>query len=119
VPADPVEPLSRALALSPLLSASTPAASPPVPLAPSPPPLLLPDERALETLVRRFSWGGNGRRGAARIELGAGTLAGLTLLLSAEDGELSLEVQGDDGGEQGRRLAARLAAKGLRVTSVR
>ena len=76
----------------------------------------VPDEVALETLVRRFAWGGNGRRGSARIELGAGSLAGLTLLLSAEDGLVSLEVEGDSTGEHARRLTERLEARGIRVT---
>ena len=114
-PADPAEPLSRALALPPALLA--PVLAPPLP-AMTPTREWTPSEVALESLVRRFAWGGNGRRGTARIELGAGSLAGLTLLLSAEDGEIVLSVEGDPSGEHGRRLAERLSARGLKVTSV-
>ena len=77
----------------------------------------VPDEVALESVVRRFAWGGNGRRGTARIELGSGAFAGLTLLLSAEDGSVRLDVEGDPTGEQTRRLTARLRARGIRVTT--
>jgi hypothetical protein len=72
-------------------------------------------------LVRRFSWGGDGRRGVARIELCAGSLAGATLLVTAEGGEVRVEVDLPPGGTAevwANRLATALEARGVRVAAI-
>lgn len=111
-PAEPFDPMARALAL-PVSRGIEPA---PTPAAAPSPALTLPDELALERLVRRFAWGGNGKRGSARIELGSGALAGATLVVHAEGREVSIEVEGGQGGaveDLARRVKARLDSKGL------
>ncbi|MBI3201772.1 MAG: hypothetical protein HYZ29_09545 [Myxococcales bacterium] len=116
-PLEPFDPLARALAL-PVSRGFEPSA--PTPAAPAP-TLALPDELALERLVRRFSWGGNGKRGSARIELGSGPLAGATLVVHAEGREVSIEVEGGEDhavGELARRVKARLDGKGLVLRDV-
>jgi hypothetical protein len=75
----------------------------------------------LEGLVRRLSWGGNGRRGTARLELCSGSLAGATLLVHADGDQLSIELEGGDPGaaqELLRRVAPRLRERGLELTDV-
>lgn len=114
-PADPVDPLARALALPAMRTPEPP------PATSAPAAARLPDEVALERLVKRFAWGGNGKRGTARIELGAGPLSGATLLLSGEGRELRLEIEGADEGAARafvRRLEERLSAKGLTLETV-
>lgn len=109
---DPIEPFSRVLA-QPVLAAS-PASPPGLP----PPAALLNEQVLLDQLVRRLSWGGNGRRGSARLELGAGHLAGATVVLHVEGREVALEVEGGAGAElEGWRakLVERLEARGLVV----
>jgi hypothetical protein len=72
-------------------------------------------------LVRRLSWGGDGRRGVARIEVGAGSLAGATLLVTAEGGEVRVEVDLPPGGTAeawANRLATALEARGVRVAGI-
>lgn len=103
--------MARTLA-QPLARVPEPApatAAPPSPLSP-------PDELLLDRLVKRLSWGGNGRRGSARIELGAGSLAGATLLVHADGSELTLEIEGADPGaaaEFTARISRRLGDKGF------
>lgn len=74
----------------------------------------------IEEVVRRISWGGDRRRGAARIELG-GALTGTTIVVHGEGREVALDIELAPGAEAGSlpaRLAARLAARGLEVRSV-
>lgn len=106
------EPLARQLA--------TPMAN----RAPGEPPAALPagppvaEVLALEQLLRRLSWGGNGRRGSARIELAAGELAGATVLVQADDGLVSFELDAPPGVNElawRRRMVERLRARGLDV----
>ncbi len=109
-PIDVLDPMARTLA-QPLVRGAepAPAAAPPSPLSP-------PDELLLDRLVKRLSWGGNGRRGSARIELGAGSLAGATLLVHADGSELTLEIEGADpraAEEFTARISQRLGDKGF------
>jgi hypothetical protein len=113
---DPLDPMTRVLAV--------PAGGPPVaPVChPATPPMSAPDEVLLDRVVKRLSWGGSGKRGTARIELGAGSLAGATLLLQAEGRELTLEVEGaspEAVRDFAARLGERLDAKGIVLAEVR
>jgi hypothetical protein len=83
-------------------------------------PLLGSEVALMEEVVRRISWGGDRRRGAARIELG-GTMAGTTIVVHGEGRTVALDIElgpGADAGALPARLAARLAARGLEVRSV-
>jgi hypothetical protein len=83
---------------------------------------LLPElEMMLTRLVKRAAWGGDGRKGTARLELGAGPLEGATLLVQAEDGELSIDLELPPGAateEWRERLLGRLSARGLVVREI-
>jgi hypothetical protein len=75
-------------------------------------------EEILPALVRKIAWSGDARRGAVRIELGSGALAGATLLVAADHGRVKVTLSGHAGAllEPWReRIAMRLAAKGLDV----
>jgi hypothetical protein len=83
-------------------------------------------EELLPALVRKIAWSGDERRGAVRIEVGAGPLAGATLLVQARAGrvEVTLSAAAADAGgidaEAWRdRIARRLEARGLEVDAVR
>jgi hypothetical protein len=109
---DPVDPWTRVLARPVLGPEAARPSAPPVP----PPSVAL--ELALDKLVRRLSWGGNGRRGSARVELGAGALAGSTVVVHVDDGEVSLEIEASNGVEDAEwraRLVSRLERRGLVV----
>jgi hypothetical protein len=115
-PLEPLcDPLGRALAQV------APPASRPVEHQP-PPATLLPElEQLLGRLVRRAAFGGDGRRGTARLEIGAGELAGATLLVEADAGELTIDVDlppGAHAGQWRERLSERLAARGLTVREI-
>jgi len=74
------------------------------------------NEEILPALVRKIAWSGDARRGAVRIELGAGALTGATLLVAAEGGrvQVTLSARADVELEPWReRIIARLAARGL------
>jgi hypothetical protein len=76
---------------------------------------------AVEELVRRVSWGGDRRSGAARIELGGGALAGGSILVQTRGRQVQVEVElppGADGRELEARLSQRLAARGLEVVVI-
>ena len=78
------------------------------------------DQIALQ-LVKRIAWGGTARKGAARIELGAGAWAGTTITVVSELEGVSLELDAGgsvDGNMLGERLRRRLESKGLRVHDV-
>jgi hypothetical protein len=78
-------------------------------------------EDLLPALVRRVGWSGDGRRGTVRLELGAGELAGATLLVHADDGRVRVHLSAPGAVDLGRwrqRLAERLAARGLHVDDV-
>jgi hypothetical protein len=112
----PVDPLALSLAsaapvdrLAPLTTTVAGAAAP----APAPP---LDAVLAAEVL-QRVAWGGDRRRGVARLELG-GELAGAVVVVRGEGREVSLELSlpaGARAAELPERLSARLAARGLVV----
>jgi hypothetical protein len=78
-------------------------------------------EELLPALVRRIGWSGHGRRTAIRLELGAGELAGATLVVQA-DGDrvrVTLGVTATGVADAWReRIAARLAARGVEVDAI-
>lgn len=107
-----VDPLQLTLCRPPGFAFAPPAAAAP------PPPHGLPLEVLAEQLVRRIAIGGSARRGAARIELGAGALAGATVTVVAEAGEVSIELSlppGAGAGDWEERLSARLRQRGVAV----
>jgi hypothetical protein len=130
---DPLDPMSRHHAsLGPpeaLFAPSAPALALQSPLAFHPiPPTEVATARAassleelLPQLVRRVAWSGDGRRGSMRMEIGAGHLAGSTLLVHAEDGrvrvELDIPPDVDASGWQDR-IRQRLEARGIAADSV-
>ena len=108
------------LALS--LAASAPQLSVPVAAAGEAPlqhaPVL---DQIAQQLVKRIAWGGAGRKGAARIELGAGSWSGTTITVVSEPQGVSLELDVGvdvDGDALGERLKRRLESKGLSVQDV-
>lgn len=73
----------------------------------------------VDALVRRVSWGGDRRRGIARIELG-GVLEGGLITVEGEGREVSVELTLPPGAELDglqRRLAERLGRRGLTLRS--
>jgi hypothetical protein len=80
----------------------------------------VPELARLEEAVRRIAWGGDRRRGVARIELG-GELGGTTLEVRGEGRDVSLRIElgrGRDAGSLPERIAERLRARGLSLTDV-
>jgi hypothetical protein len=72
---------------------------------------------AFEEAVRRVAWGGDRRRGVARIELG-GKYAGTSIVVRGDGRDLAVRVEvarGSDAGDLPARLVERLEARGLRV----
>ncbi len=84
-----LDPLTRSFAHGQMHMAA--AASPPAALPPN--PTLVHLDQMMTKLVRKVAWGGDGRRGAARIELGAGELAGATIIVQSDHGALSVDVE--------------------------
>ncbi len=82
-----LDPLVRSFAHGQLSHVS----APPPPAAP--PPTLVHLDQIMTKLVRKVAWGGDGERGAARIELGAGELAGATIVVESDNGALSVDVE--------------------------
>jgi hypothetical protein len=84
-------------------------------------PVVASLEEILPHLVRKVAWSGDARRGAVRLELGAGRLAGAALLVQADGGrvEVTLDTQGMVGGEEAAaeawrdRIASRLRDQGV------
>lgn len=110
-----VDPLQLSLCRPPGCALAPPAAPAP------PPPHGLPLEALAEQLVRRIAIGGSARRGAARIELGAGALAGATVTVVAEAGEVSIELSlppGAGAGDWEERLSTRLRQRGVAVREI-
>jgi len=68
-------------------AAAAPAAAFPV--------TVIPDDLAMliSALARRVAWGGDRRRGSARIELSDGPLAGATLVVHTEARAVSVELE--------------------------
>jgi hypothetical protein len=75
-------------------------------------------EELLPAMVKRVAWSGDARRGAVRLELGAGPLAGGTLLVEAHDGVVRVRVDAPAGVDVEcwkARISDRL--KAARITS--
>jgi hypothetical protein len=78
-------------------------------------------EDILPALVRRVAWSGDGRRGTVRLELGAGELAGGTLLVQVDEGRVRVRLTAPPGVDVDAwrgRITDRLEARGLAVDSV-
>jgi hypothetical protein len=112
----------------PLLSIPPPVITPP-PFAPrATDPQLAASARAassledlLPALVRRIAWSGDGQRGSVRLELGAGELAGAILVVHADAGRVSIQMDvppGTDAVRWENRFRERLAARGLPTDAV-
>ena len=93
--------------------------------APLATPAALPIREDLQNLLtglaRRSAWGGDRRKGSARIELGEGALAGATLVVHTDQRNVSVDLELPPGtAAQGwqRRISERLEARGFaaRVT---
>jgi hypothetical protein len=74
-------------------------------------------QNLLAGLVRRAAWGGDRRKGSARIEL-SGALAGATLLVHSDGRAVSVEIElpvGLGSGAAGleRRILERLERRGF------
>ena len=91
-------------------------ANPATPVAPAALPLREDLQNLLTGLSRRAAWGGDRRKGSARIELSEGALAGATLVVHAEQRAVSVELELPSGvaasGWQ-QRIADRLEARGF------
>lgn len=113
--AQQLDPLALALAASaPLAPSLAPAGEAPLQHV----PVL---DQIAQQLVKRIAWGTAGRKGAARIELGAGAWSGTTITVVSEPQGVSLELDVGvdvDGELLGQRLRKRLESKGLCVQDV-
>jgi hypothetical protein len=62
-----------------------------------PAPAALPVREELQLLInglaRRVAWGGDRRKGSARIELSEGPLAGATLIVNTEQRSVTVELE--------------------------
>ncbi len=95
----------------------------PAPLTPAAlaAPAALPVREDLQNLLtglaRRVAWGGDRRKGSARIELSEGALAGATLVVHTEQRSVSVEIElpagGGAAGDLQQRLLDRLEARGF------
>ena len=78
-------------------------------------------ESILPELVRKIALSGDSRRGSMRLELGGGALAGGTLLVHADEGRVSVELDAPAGTnleEWRTRLHERLVQRGVDVETV-
>jgi hypothetical protein len=78
-------------------------------------------EDLVPALVRRIAWSGDRHRGSVRVELGAGELAGATLLVHAEGGRVRVHLDvppGVDAGRWQRRICRRLTSRGVATDDV-
>ncbi|HEY0464239.1 MAG TPA: hypothetical protein VGC79_08525 [Polyangiaceae bacterium] len=73
-------------------------------------------QNLLSGLARRAAWGGDRRKGSARIELSEGALAGATLVVHAEQRCVSVELELPPGvvaSDWQQRIAGRLEERGF------
>ncbi len=78
-------------------------------------------QELMPQLVKKVAWSGDGTRGAVRLELGSGALAGGTLLVQANGSRVSVQLDapaGTDTASWQRDIRARLEARGLEVDDV-
>jgi hypothetical protein len=91
------------------------------PLSAPPPPVALPLREDLQNLLgglaRRVAWGGDRRKGSARIELSEGPLAGATLIVHTEERSVNVELElptgGSLAGDWQQRILDRLEERGF------
>ena len=89
--------------------------------SPQTPPAALPLREDLQHLInglaRRVAWGGDRRKGSARIELSEGPLAGATLLVHTEQRAVNVELElpagGSLAGDWQQRIVDRLEERGF------
>ena len=116
VPEVVLDPLVCHLAMNQCLNASV------QPNLATPLPAALPMREDLQNmlvgLARRIAWGGDRRKGTARIELSGGALAGATLIVHTEQRSVEVELELPQGmaarGWQ-QRISERLEARGFSV----
>lgn len=73
------------------------------------------------SVLRSIAWGGDRRRGAARLELAGAHHAGTTVLIESDGGALSLSLEAPPGVDVhalADRLRARLERKGLTLQAL-
>ena len=78
-------------------------------------------EELLPGMVKRVAWSGDGKRGAVRMELGSGELAGGVLFVEAEGRAVRVRLDAPAGVSTASwqaTIRARLEARGLNVESV-
>jgi hypothetical protein len=78
-------------------------------------------QELMPALVKKVAWSGDGTRGAVRLELGAGSLAGSTLLVHADGKRVRVQLDapaGTNAAEWQREIRSRLEARGLTVDDV-
>ena len=78
-------------------------------------------EHLLPALVRRIAWSGDRHSGTVRLELGAGELAGGTLLVHADAGRIRVHLDVPPGVDTRRwqqRICDRLALRGVVIDAV-
>ena len=114
-----LDPMLQVLgALAPRAAPSTMRAKPELAAQPD---VRTPVEQLMARLVRRVAWSGNGRTGAARLELGAGELEGATLIIQADEGVVRVALDlppGVDRAAWKKRISGRLAMRGIQVETV-
>ena len=109
------------LSSSGLVLAQPSVAAPPTPQAVEAARTQTSLEDLIPALVRRVQWGGDGRKGTVRMELGAGALAGATLQVSSDRGRVSVQLDvppGVDAAEWRERITTSLAAKNIATDQV-
>jgi hypothetical protein len=73
-------------------------------------------EDLIPALVRRIGWSSDGRRGTVRLEIGAGELAGSTLVVHADAGRVRVHLDvppGVDARAWQGRIQKRLASRNI------
>jgi hypothetical protein len=120
--ADLLDPATRhAAQLAPPVMDARGSSAPSTPDAPVQARVCASLEEMLPALVRRVAWSGDGRRGSIRLELGAGALAGGTLLVHADEGRVKVELDapaGVDARAWRERITARLEERRIGVDEV-
>jgi hypothetical protein len=78
-------------------------------------------EHVMSRFVRRVAWSGDAHTGTARLELGAGELAGATLTIRSDRGAVTVSLElppGVDAEKWRDRIARRLELRGLQVGGI-
>jgi hypothetical protein len=78
-------------------------------------------EDLMTSLVRRAAWWGDRRQGTARLEIGAGALAGATLWVHADAGRVRVQLEvpaGVDAAAWRHRIVCGLAARRIAADEV-